>query len=192
MMLGDFSHVVYDANAARAVAAVAVAAFAAVTDIRRRRVPNLLLPACVAAGLLFALFGCAAGGGAQPKLTVAGALLGAAAPFACLFWLWRLRALGAGDVKLLMALGALLGPLPALETALYAFVAGGVLALACALPRGAIFARLGGTLRHLWLCVLHGRLLPLPADPANPGIPFAAAVLPAVVVTCARMHGIMR
>ena len=52
------------------------------------------------------------------------------------FPLFALRGLGAGDVKLIAALGAWLGPGPTVWLAAYSAIAGGVLALGVALARG--------------------------------------------------------
>jgi prepilin peptidase CpaA len=89
-----------------AVFTIAVATFtltAAVTDQRSRKVPNwLTVPAFVAALVVHA----AAGG-----LTGLGfSLLGFSTGFGLLFLLWLLGGSGGGDVKLMGALGAWLGP----------------------------------------------------------------------------------
>jgi prepilin peptidase CpaA len=60
--------------------------------------------------------------------------------------LFLLRGMGAGDVKLLAAFGAWLGPAGAFWTAIYGGVAGGVLAAPLLLARGA----LGRTLSNVW------------------------------------------
>ena len=52
--------------------------------------------------------------------------------------LYLLRAMGAGDVKLMAMVGVFVGPLGALSVALLTFVAGGVLALAVATRNGAL------------------------------------------------------
>ena len=52
--------------------------------------------------------------------------------------LYLLRAMGAGDVKLMAMVGVFVGPLGALSVALLTFVAGGVLALAVAARNGAL------------------------------------------------------
>jgi prepilin peptidase CpaA len=64
---------------------------------------------------------------------------------------FALGGLGAGDVKLLAALGAWLGPSDAVWLALYSGVAGGVLALSLALAHGYLrqaFANLRLLLTH--------------------------------------------
>jgi prepilin peptidase CpaA len=91
-------------------------------DLRTRRIPNRLTLAGLLAGLaLGVLQGGWAGLGA--------ALLGAAAGFAVFFFLFALGAMGAGDVKLMAAVGALLGLPLVLWAALCSAVAGGVLGL---------------------------------------------------------------
>jgi prepilin peptidase CpaA len=109
--------------------ALLVAFAACVTDVRSRRIPNLLTFGAAAAAVIFhagvdgvAGFGTAIGG------WVAGTVL--FLPF------FVLGGMGAGDVKLLGALGAWLGPREALWVAMYASLAGGVMAVAVALARG--------------------------------------------------------
>ncbi|WP_247420720.1 prepilin peptidase [Ralstonia pseudosolanacearum] len=97
---------------------------AAVHDVRTRRIPNRL----VAAGLAAALIAqCAMLG------PVAGALAwlgGAAVGMGLCIGLYLLHGMGAGDVKLMGAIGAFTGPLAALHVGLASCVAGGVLAVA--------------------------------------------------------------
>src|SRR5947209_11249935 len=83
--------------------AAAMAGVAAYTDLRSRRIPNWLTlsAAVIGLGLNLAL------GGAAGGLT---AVLGLGLGLAMLLPFYLLRAVGAGDVKLLAALGALLGP----------------------------------------------------------------------------------
>jgi prepilin peptidase CpaA len=83
-------------------------------------------------------------------LSVEGWIVGAAiffVPFA-------LGGLGAGDVKLLAALGAWVGPTDALWIALYTGIAGGVLALVVASLTG----YLRQALSNIWLLLSHWRV----------------------------------
>ncbi len=98
-------------------------------DIRSRRVPNALTLTSAVAGILF---GALTGGWAGAGSSAAGAAVGLAVflPF------FALGGMGGGDVKLMGAIGAWVGPLTALWTGLYGAVAGGVMALALALARG--------------------------------------------------------
>lgn len=96
---------------------------AIVTDYRSRRIPNEL----VLAGLAAACFLQARSTGV-PGL--ADAALGAMVGLACLWPFHLLGAMGAGDVKFMAAMGALLGPGSALFAGGVALLAGALLALA--------------------------------------------------------------
>ena len=98
-------------------ALLSILAVAAITDLRTRRIPNLL----VAFGLCFG-FGLAWSSMGQAGLMFA--LKGAATGFVLFFPLFLLRAFGAGDVKLLMVVGAFVGPQDVFTISLLALVAG--------------------------------------------------------------------
>ncbi|HJV26059.1 MAG TPA: prepilin peptidase [Aromatoleum sp.] len=120
---------------ALAVMFVALAA-SVLTDIRARKIPNQLIVATLISALAFQALAkpgdsfLAADGGA---IGLTSALAGIAVGFAALFPLYALRAMGAGDVKLMMMVGAFLGPLQTLGVVVLTFAAGGVLALVMAL-----------------------------------------------------------
>src|SRR5262245_28945235 len=102
---------------------------ACVTDLRSRRIPNVLTFGAAGAALVY---GAMTGGWTGLGNAALGWLIGALAfivPFA-------LGGLGGGDVKLLAAIGAWLGPAGAIWVALYAGVAGGVMAIGVALATG--------------------------------------------------------
>jgi prepilin peptidase CpaA len=128
--------------------AVAIAAIACVTDLRTRRIPNVLTFGAAAAGIVFHL----ASDGAPGAQTAAGGwLIG----FALFFPMFMLGGLGAGDVKLLAALGAWLGPGTILFVAMYTAIAGGVLGIAVALGKGYLSNALHniGYLMRFWTTV---------------------------------------
>ena len=83
--------------------AAALVCVACVTDLRVRRIPNWLTLSGVCAGLLLHT---ATAGYAGAVFSIEGLLLG----FGAYFALYCLRAMGAGDVKLMAAVGALVGP----------------------------------------------------------------------------------
>lgn len=102
------------------------------TDVRSRRIPNALVAGGIACGLLLQA-GAPAGTGLFAYLWgglgVAQALLGLAAGLALFMPLYLLRAIGAGDVKLLAMVGVWLGAQAVLAAALWTLIAGGVLAV---------------------------------------------------------------
>src|SRR5688572_10880566 len=108
---------------------------AAFIDLRTRRIPNLLTASMTAAGIGIA----AAGLGAS----ILGCLLGLA------FMLpgHVFGKTGAGDVKLLAAAGALLGPSDTIYAFLNTAIAGGVLAVLVALRRRRLQQTLGAAAR---------------------------------------------
>jgi prepilin peptidase CpaA len=98
--------------------AALAATLAALLDARSRRIPNWLTGGTVVAGLLIHTW---QGGSSGIVVSLAGAALG----FAILIPLYALHAMGAGDVKLLAGIGAIVGPQLLLPIALYALIAGG-------------------------------------------------------------------
>lgn len=142
-------------------------------DIARRRIPNWLVLAGLVAGLGLGFF--AAPGGAW--LGLGKALLGALTGFAIMLPLYLLRAMGAGDVKLMAALGAFLGPLPVLGAVLLSFAAGGVLSLVAALCSGSLL-RVLANLRLMAMVAASGRAAGLSLrDVQTTGrLPYAIAI----------------
>jgi prepilin peptidase CpaA len=122
-----------------------ICAIACVFDLRSQRLPNWLTLGAAAAGLAF--HGFMRGGPAMLE-SVAGLAVG----FGLFFPLFVLGGMGAGDVKLMAALGAWLGPAGAAWTALYAALAGGVMAVIVAIARGYLRTALGNvwTLIGFW------------------------------------------
>jgi prepilin peptidase CpaA len=114
-------------------------AVAVVTDVRSRRIPNWLTGAIAAAG-----FGLAFGGGTVTPMRAARGLL-----VGLLLMLpgHVIGATGAGDVKLMAAIGAVVGPDVALRAFLYSAIAGGVLAVVVATRRGVLASTLQDTSR---------------------------------------------
>lgn len=124
--------------AAQVVLILGLAA-AVFTDVRTRRIPNWLTAAITGAG-----FGIAFGGGA---VTPAQAALGMIVGLLLMMPGHVIGATGAGDVKLMAAIGVLVGPGVVLKAFLYTAVAGGVFALAVAVRRGMLADTLYGTQR---------------------------------------------
>jgi prepilin peptidase CpaA len=109
--------------------AVVVVALACATDLRSRRIPNVLtLTSALAAIACAALFD----GYASAGTSAVGWLVG----IALFFPFFALGGLGAGDVKLLGAVGAWVGPSLVIRVSLYSAIAGGIFALMLALKTG--------------------------------------------------------
>jgi len=109
---------------------------AVVFDLRQRRIPNTLVLLALGAGLIINLIGpqlWLRGGGLltlyPSALGLKGAALGALTGLALFLPFYLMRAMGAGDVKLMAGIGAFVGPAAAINVALFILVTGGVLAV---------------------------------------------------------------
>ncbi|CBJ52060.1 A24 family peptidase [Ralstonia solanacearum] len=103
---------------------------AAVWDVRTRRVPNWLVISGLAIALLVQ---CLEHGVLTGSWTW---LLGTATGLGLLLGIYLLGGMGAGDVKLMGAVGAFMAPAGVFHVALVTFIVGGALALAMMLMRG--------------------------------------------------------
>jgi prepilin peptidase CpaA len=106
-----------------AIVIVCVGLPAILIDARVHRIPNLLVLATLGAGFLIHVL---TGGVAGLKSATVGAVVG----LALLLPFYLLRAMGAGDVKFMGALGALVGSGTVVLACAIALVAGGLLAVA--------------------------------------------------------------
>jgi prepilin peptidase CpaA len=160
-------------------AALALAAAACWLDVRTRRIPNRLTFPGAALGVVAATV---AYGGQGAVASVAGLLVG----LAIFFPLFLLKGLGAGDVKLMGALGAWLGASIIVGVAFYSSLAGGVFAVALILKH-----RYGGqAMRNLYLLITHWRVSGIrPLDSltletaAGPKLPYALPIAAGLVLT---------
>jgi prepilin peptidase CpaA len=150
---------------------LAALGLATASDLRQRRIPNLLTFATVALGLalnagFFGLDGL--------RESAQGAGLG----LAMLLPLFVLRWMGAGDVKLMAAIGALKGPEFVFFACLWAAVFGGVIALV-----GLLRARTFGlAMAHLY----YSRLMPESGGSFMSGawrMPYAPAIALGTLIT---------
>ncbi len=161
------------------VAVVAIVVLAAAFNLGSRRVPNsLTLGAAVAAVFIQALVS-----GWSGVLTAAS---GWVVGLVLFMPLYVLGGMGAGDVKLLAAIGAWLGPIGAAWTGLYGAVAGGAMALVVALARGYAGTALKnlGTILRIWSTVgvqpVEGLTL---ADKTSVRLPYALPLAAGAFVT---------
>lgn len=114
--------------AASHIALAASVAVAGLIDLRCRRVPNWLTLSLAVAGVAAAVV--------RPDLSLGGSVTGLGIGLAIPFVLFALGMLGAGDAKLLAAIGAWMGPVGIIWVMLLSGVAGGLLALATAATQG--------------------------------------------------------
>jgi prepilin peptidase CpaA len=133
-------------------ASFALVLAAAVWDIRTRRIPNFLTYPAVLLGFVFPLVR------GNPAALLPAAL-GLLAGFLLLLVPYLLRAMGAGDLKLMAALGALLGPRAIFSVFLYSTIAGGLVALMVLAFRGELWMGLR-SLGRLLAGLARGSLAP--------------------------------
>ena len=152
--------------------ALAVGIVACWFDVRTRHIPNVLT---LGGAALAIVYGGMAFGWLGLALAVGGWLTG----FALFVPFFLLGGMGAGDVKLLACLGAWLGPSLALWTALYAMIAGGLMAVVVGLLAG----YLREAMFNVWMLLLHFRSAGLKAAPEltlatakGPRLPYALPI----------------
>ena len=132
---------------ARTIVVLGIALVAVICDLRSRRIPNVLTFGAALAALIY---GTLDGGGPGLMQALTGWFLAAA----LFFPLFALGGMGAGDVKLLAALGAWLGPADAVYLAIFASMAGGVVGIAVALYHG----YLRQALSNVWVMLMQWRV----------------------------------
>ena len=157
---------------------VGVAVAASAFDLYSRRIPNTLTFGAAATALVVAA---AAGGASGLGASFSGLAIG----FALWFPIYFLGGIGAGDVKLMAAIGAWLGPGLALYAGLYAGIVGAILGVSLALAHGCAQQ----TMTNVQLLLVHWRVtgftphaqLNLTAG-AGPRLPYAVPILAGTVM----------
>ena len=155
-------------------AVLGVAIVAVAFDVRTRRIPNLLTFGAAILALLVATLS----GGPSATMTAVFAWIVGVALF---FPFFALGGMGAGDVKLLAALAAWLGPIDAVYMAMFSAMAGGVIGLGVTVLRGYT----GQALSNIWLMLMHWRMVgpkPVPGFTLSDGnAPRLAYAIPIAV-----------
>lgn len=158
-----------------------VAFLGCVTDLKSRRIPNALTLSAAAAAFGFFL----ARDGWHGLAWSAG---GWAVGLAMFLPFFLLRGIGGGDIKLVAALGAWVGPAAAVWLGLYTALAGGPLAILMALSRGYVRQ----AFRNIWGLIGYWRLAGLRPHPAltletaqvgAPRLPYALPIAAGLVMT---------
>ncbi|PZM65812.1 A24 family peptidase [Paenibacillus dendritiformis] len=148
-----------------------LAAFA--TDVRTHKIPNRLTMLAAAAG--FMIHGVANG-----WQGLAFSALGAGCGFGIMLLLYIMKGVGAGDVKLFAAIGALTGMYLTWQVFIFSILYGGLIA-ACIL-----ICERSGRIRGWWSALMSGwlqrSLAPVQAEAGRQAtFPFMWAVLPGAV-----------
>jgi len=148
-------------------------------DVRYRRIPNAFVLAALAAGLAMnAIFGGLAG--------LAASLGGCALAFILMFLLHIFGAMGAGDVKLFAAIGAVTGAQLVVPTFLVVALTGGLLAVVSIIRAGTVMTTLHRVLQ-IFVGMLPGWQMPkfaVPADRTHT-IPYGVAITLGSIISIA-------
>ncbi len=159
-------------NFANATAALLVPLAIIITyyDVRYRRIPNLFVLATLLSGIILNVTFNGWGG-------VLSSLQGCGLGFVLMFALHMLGAMGAGDVKLFAAIGAVIGAKLVIPTFLVVALTGGVLAIVAMVRAGSVRSTLQGVLQ-IFVGLLPGWKMPRFAVPADRRhtIPYGVAI----------------
>ena len=115
---------------------VLLLAGAVIEDIRSRRIPNVLVVSGIAFAMTLHALALIQGSDSLSGPAWWSAPAGVGAGLAVMLPLYALRAMGAGDVKLMAMVGAFIGPGPVVWATLCTLIAGGILAIVYMLGRG--------------------------------------------------------
>jgi prepilin peptidase CpaA len=138
-----------------------------VSDLRRHRIPNLL----ILLGLVLGLAGQAYSGGING---IGIGLLGILIGFGLFLPMYAVGGMAAGDVKLMAMIGGFLTLHDALWAALYSLIAGGLCGLLIVLVRG----QLSMTLSRYWLMLrVRTYFAPVADEVAGKPFPYSVAIL---------------
>lgn len=148
-----------------AAVVLAIGIPAVVIDFRTHRIPNVLVLATLAGALLVSALSGMAG--------LTSAMMGAVVGLLCFLPPYLAGVMGAGDVKFMAAMGALVGPGGAVFACAVALVAGGALAL----------ATIGWRRFATMETVVEGAPGEAPLRAFGQKMPYAAAIVTGVLVT---------
>jgi prepilin peptidase CpaA len=151
-------------------------------DVRYRRIPNPFVLATLASGVaMHSISGGLAG--------LYGSLAGCALAFVLMFMLHIFGAMGAGDVKLFAAIGAVTGVGLVLPTFLVVVLTGGVLALVSIIRAGVVMTTMQRVLQIL-VGLLPGWEMPRFAVPSDRRhtIPYGVAITIGSIISTTIFH----
>jgi prepilin peptidase CpaA len=153
------------------ITTVAVCFLALITDLRSRRIPNALTFPAMALGLVYHLV---TGGPTMLLQSAEGMMLGLG-----LFMIpYLMGGMGAGDAKLMGALGALVGPWAIANIAFFTALAGGIYALGIIVVRRESKHYIMSGLTSLWVLAATRNLslISMPRKEGMPRLCYAVAI----------------
>jgi prepilin peptidase CpaA len=158
---------------------VPMAAFTIYYDVRYRRIPNVLVLGLLIGGLTLNI----SFGGLNGALS---SLEGFGLAFFPMFLIHLFGAMGAGDVKLFGAVGAVIGVAMVPLTFVLVVMLGAVLAIYTMLRSGTVFSTLHGVLR-IFVGIMPGWEMPrfaIPSDRKHT-IPYGVAIMLGTLIAAA-------
>ncbi len=159
--------------------AVLVTAVAAYTDRKTGLIPNKLCFCGIGSGILLGLLG---GNVYGLALAFAGAFVAGLIPLI----MFRVNAMGGGDVKLFFAVGALLGISAALEIQMMSFIFGALWGIGFWIKKRQLITGLKGVLVYAMPPVLKKRVVQQDKNLPKTEIKFAPAIFAAVLLVVVR------
>lgn len=148
---------------------IAILAASLVCDLRSRTIPNLITIPAMVLGIIINIMKNQVEG---IKLSFFGILIS----FLILIIPFYIGGLGGGDVKLMMAVGALMGPWFALNALIYTAVAGALMALGIIIYQkklGKCFSNIMGYLASIFLLQ---EIVPIDKEEARTYFPYGLAI----------------
>jgi prepilin peptidase CpaA len=158
---------------------VPLAGFIGYYDVRYRRIPNAFVLATLTAGVAMnGIFGGLAG--------VAASFMGCLVGFALMFMLHIFGAMGAGDVKLFAAIGAVTGAPLVVPTFIVVILTGGLLAIVSIIREGMVMTTMHRVLQ-IFVGMLPGWQMPKFAVPVDRRhtIPYGVAITMGSIISMA-------
>ncbi|QJD99863.1 hypothetical protein HH212_07375 [Massilia forsythiae] len=157
---------------------------AAINDLATRRIPNLLLLAGLSSAFILYCLSVA------PGTSLLSALGGMATGLGLFLPFYIMRGMAAGDVKMMMTIGAFSGPDEALEIAILSWCIGGVMALAMVLWRGRLWLALRNIKQILYGVLTPGVDAAAVAPQTSAGaIPYGLAMAIGTIIVLLDHHG---
>jgi len=149
-------------------------AWASVTDCRSRRIPNWITAGLALGGLLTSFL-------PQSGLTPLGSIEGFGVGFGLSFLIYLMGGQGAGDVKLLAAVGSWMGPAKAMEVFVLAALVSMVVAIGYVLVRGRMTELCGSSMVAVWRLITERRAPVVGSRSIGKPLPHAPVIFAATV-----------